>query len=136
MPHSPTRLPYGLSFVLPGVSSQAYTFTAGDTTPDVSYGTYFVTAASALTITRFDGGERGKIIFVYSNSGNATVIQNSAGGIRLVNIIGTTSAGSTITFTTGGNATMLNGEVQCFAHNGTDWNMVNTRFVLSTQTVV
>jgi len=133
LPHQPTRLPYGISFVKPGAPSTEYTFTAGDTTPDVSYGTYFITAASSLTITNFDGGERGKVIFVYSNSGNSTTIQNSAGGIRIINIVGTTSAGSTVAFTTGGNATLLNGETAMFAHNGTDWSMVSTRFVLSTQ---
>lgn len=134
MPHSPTRLPYGLSFVKPGVSSTEYTFTAGDNTPDVSYGTYFITGASSLTITNFDGGERGKIIFVYSNSGGATTIQNSAGGIRLTNIVGATSNNQVITVSsTAGNALMLNGETLQFAHNGTDWSMVGTRFVLSTQ---
>jgi hypothetical protein len=133
MPHQPTRLPYGISYVKPGVPSNQYTFTAGDVTPDVAFGTYFITGASSLTITNFDGGERGKVIYVYSNSGGATTIQNSAGGIRLTNIVGTTSAGSTVAFTTAGNALMLNGETLQFAHNGTEWSMVGPRFVLSTQ---
>ena len=133
MPHQPTRLPYGLSFVKPGVASDAYTLTAGDVTPDVSMGTYFITGASSLTITNFDGGERGKIVYLYCNTGGAVTIQNSAGGIRLTNIIGTTSAGSTVAFTTAGNAIMLVGETLQFAHNGTDWSMVGTRFALSTQ---
>lgn len=133
MPHSPTRLPYGLSYVLPGAVSTTYTFTAGDVTPDVSYGTFFVTGASSLTITNFDGGERGKIIYLHCNTGGAVTIQNSAGGIQFNNIVGTTSAGSTVAFTTAGNAVMLNGETLQFVHDGTDWSMVGNRFVLSTQ---
>lgn len=135
MPHQPTRFPYGISFVKPGVNSTEFTFTAGDNTPDVSMGTFFVTAASALTITRFDGGERGKIIYLFSNSGGATTIQNSAGGINLINVVGTTSAGSTVDFTTGGNAVLLNNEAAAFIHDGTDWAMVGTRFVLSGQLI-
>ena len=135
MPHQPTRLPYGLSFVKPGVAAAEYTFVAGDQTPDVSYGTYFVAeAASALTITRFDGGERGKIIFVRCSSGSITTIQNSAGGINISNMVLFNSAGNVITFSaTGGNAVLLNREVAQFAHNGTDWDYVGTRSVFSTQ---
>lgn len=130
----PTRFPYGISFVKPGANSGEYTFTAGDQTPDVSMGTYFVTAASALTITRFDGGERGKIIFIRSNSGGATTIQNSAGGINIFNLVLFNSAGNIATLSsTGGNAVMLNREVMQFAHNGTDWDYVGTRSVYSTQ---
>ena len=127
MPHEPTRLPYGLSFVKPGVDSGIYTFTAGDQTPDVSYGTFFVTAASALTITNFDGGERGKIIFVYSNSASATTIQNSAGGINLDNLLYNVSSGFVKVTTNTGNAILVNREVVQFVHNGTDWSMVGTR---------
>ena len=133
MPHQPTRLPYGISYVKPGVAATEYTFTAGDVTPDVSYGTFFIAAASALTITNFDGGERGKIIYLHCNSGNAVTIQNSAGGIRLTNIVGVMSAGLLTTPTTAGNIVMLNTETIEFAHDGTEWGMVGTRFVLSTQ---
>ena len=133
MPHQPTRLPYGISFVKPGAASTAYTFTAGDVTPDVSYGTYFITGASSLTITNFDGGELSKIIHVYCNTGGAVTIQNSAGGIRCTNVVMTASAGNTVTFTTAGNVVMLVGETLSFLHNGTDWSMVSNRVELSTQ---
>lgn len=134
MSHQPTRLPYGLSYVKPGVASTEYTFTAGDTTPDVSYGTFFVTAASSLTITNFDGGERGKVIYLYCNTGGAVTIQNSAGGITINNIVGATSNNQVITVSaTAGNAVMLNNEIMSFMHDGTDWAYVGNRFVLSTQ---
>ena len=120
----PTRLPYGLSYVKPGALSDAYVFTAGDVTPDVSMGTFFQTAASALTITRFDGGERGKIIYIYSNSNGATTIQNSAGGINVFATVGVSSSG-TITTVTTGNYVMQNREVLHFIHNGTDWSQVS-----------
>lgn len=134
MPHQPTRLPYGLSYVKPGVASGDYTFTAGDTTPSVLMGTFFVTGASSLTITNFDDGERGKVIYLYCNTGGAVTIQNSAGGINLNNIVGATSNNQVILVSaTAGNAVMLNREVMEFMHNGTDWSLVGNRFVLSTQ---
>lgn len=133
---TPTRIPYGLSFVKPwnafGATSGQYILATG-ATPDVSMGTYFVVNFSSNTITNFLGGERGKIIFVQALTGGVVIIQNSAGGIRFNNIVGTTSAGSTISFTTAGNLTMLNGEIINFMHNGTDWSMVGGRVVLSTQ---
>lgn len=129
----PTRLPYGLSYVKPGARSGEYTFTAGDQTPDVVLGTYFITGASAITITNFDGGERGKIIYVRSNSAGATTIQNSAGGINISNFVSSVSAGYILFSASGGNAVMLNREVMHFAHNGTDWDYVGTRAVINTQ---
>ena len=131
----PTRLPYGLSYVKPGANSQEYTLAIGTQTPSVLMGTYFVNAASALTITNFTGGERGKIIFVRSNSGTFTTIQNSAGGINIAaNLVFFNSAGNIATLSaTGGNAIMLNREVMPFAHNGTDWDYIGTRAVYSTQ---
>lgn len=120
----PTRLPYGLSYVKPGANSGEYTFTAGDTTPSVALGSFFVTAASALTITNFDGGERGKIIYIYSNSNGATTLQNSAGGINMFGTIATNSAGFLNSATTG-NYLMQNREVMHFIHNGTDWSQVS-----------
>lgn len=133
MPHQPTRLPYGLSFVKPGVASGEYTLVAGDQTPDVSMGTYFVTASSALTITNFDGGERGKIIFLRCNTGGAVTIQDSAGGINIENIVMAVTGGAAFFLSaTGGNAIMLNKEVMQFAHNGTDWDYVGIRTVINT----
>lgn len=125
MAHNPTRLPYGLSFVKPGVASTEYTFVAGDQTPDVSYGTYFVTAASALTITNFDGGERGKVIFVRSGSAGAITLQNSAGGINMRSMTVSVSAGI-LKYASTGNYVMGLYDVAQFAHNGTDWDQVGS----------
>ena len=136
MPHNPTRLPYGLSYVKPGANSVDYTLTLGDVTPDVSYGTYFATAASAITITNFDGGERGKVIHVFCNSAGAITIQNSAGGINIRNNVMASSGGALGVFiysATGGNAVMLNNEVMTFLHNGTDWSYSGIRTVINTQ---
>lgn len=130
----PTRLPYGLSFVKPGANSGEYTFTAGDQTPDVSLGTFFQVANSGITITRFDGGERGKIIYVYSASGSLATIQNSAGGIRITNIVTSVSGGAYfIISATAGNATILAGETLPFIYDGSDWSYLGTRFVVNTQ---
>lgn len=129
-----TRLPYGLSYIKPGARSGEYTFTAGDTTPDVSMGTVFFTATSGITITNFDGGEIGKIIYIRSGSGSVTTIQNSAGGINIFNMVVAVSGAGLITFSaSGGNAVLLNREVIGFLHNGTDWNQIGTRAVFSTQ---
>jgi hypothetical protein len=126
----PTRLPYGLSFVKPNSSanSGAYTFAAGDATPDVSMGTFFIGSVSAATITNFDGGERGKVICVYCDSATGITIQNSAGGINLPFNVVTTISSSYLKYTaTAGNATMADAESMWFIHNGTDWSMLGTR---------
>lgn len=121
----PTRFNKGISFVRPGASAQDYVFTAGDVTPDVSLGTFFQTAASALTITNFDGGERGKIIFIYSGSNGATTLQNSAGGINMFGTIATIQGTSTLlAYASSGNYVMQNRECLQFIHNGTDWSQV------------
>ena len=124
----PTRFPYGLSFVKPGASSDSYTFVAGDVTPDVSLGTVFFTANSAVTITNFDGGERGKIIFVSAGSEGAT-IQNSAGGINLFASIATIQGTSGLfAYSATGNYLMLTKETLQFLHNGTDWTQISPSF--------
>lgn len=120
----PTRLPYGISYVKPGARSGEYVFTAGDTTPDVRLGTFFQIANSGITITNFDGGERGKAIYIYSNSASVATIQNSAGGIRVFGTIATNSAGFLNSATTG-NYLMGNNEILHFMHNGTDWSQVS-----------
>lgn len=120
----PSRFPFGLSYIKPGALSGSYTFTAGDTTPDVSLGTVFFTAASALTITNFDGGERGKIIYLFSNSDGATTIQNSAGGINVFATVATVSS-SFIKYSSTGNYLMTNNETLQFLHNGTDWTQAS-----------
>ena len=132
MPHSPTRLPYGLSYVIPGAPTSAYVI-GTSATPDVSYGTYFVANASNTTITNFAGGERGKIIYLRAETGGVVVIQNSAGGIRANGIVYALSNGTFIVqSSTAGNITMLSGETLHFAHNGTDWGMVGSRVVATT----
>ena len=124
----PTRLPYGISFIKPGAVAGAYTFSNGDQTPSVALGTVFFTATSAITITRFDDGERGKIIFLVSESNGATTIQNSAGGINLFTTTAILGVGSLGTVTTGGNYLMQNREILQFLHNGTDWTQVTPSF--------
>lgn len=121
----PTRLPYGLSFVKPNAPSGDYTFTSGDVTPDVSMGTFFTNATSAVTITNFDGGERGKMIFLRCNSTGVLTVQNSAGGINLFAIVVTISAGL-LAYSTSGNHAMVNRETIGFVHNGTDWSQLGT----------
>ena len=134
MPHQPTRLPYGISYVKPflGINSGAYILETG-ATPDVSMGTYFVVNFSSTTITNFDGGELGKPIYINCQTGGVVVIQNSAGGIAFNSIVGTVSAGLVTFSSTAGNITMLNGEVLEFMNDGTSWRLVGNRFVLSTQ---
>ena len=121
----PTRLPYGLSFVKPGADSKAYTFAAGDVTPDVKMGTVFFNSTSAATITNFDGGERGKIIIVACNSSSIITIQNSAGGINCLNALVTNSAGF-LKYSSTGNLLMANNESLMFVHDGTDWSSVGS----------
>ena len=110
----PTRLPYGLSYIKPGSASDAYTFLAGDTTPDVSLGTvWFTRTTSALTITNFDGGEIGKIIYVACGSASVTTLQNSGGGIVF-------SSSAT-------NLVMGANQVIQFLNDGTQWLEITPR---------
>jgi len=88
-----------------------------------------------MTITNFTsaiGDEFGRLIYIKAST-NGVILQNSFGGITFNNIIGTTSTGSTVAFTTAGNLTMLNGEVLEFICDGTSWCLVGSRFALSTQ---
>lgn len=121
----PTRFPHGISFVRPGANSGAYTFEMSDATPDVSMGTYFINADSAITITNFDGGERGKVIVVYCDSASAITLQNSAGGINVNSTVVTLSAGI-LKYSSTGNYVMALGDCAMFVHNGTDWNQVGS----------
>lgn len=120
----PTRLPYGISFIKPGARSGDYQLVAGDTTPDVSLGTVFFTASSGVTITNFDGGERGKVIIIISNSASVTTIQNSAGGIN-VNALVTTISSGYLTYSSSGNYVMGAKDAIQFVHNGSDWTQVS-----------
>mgnify|MGYP001612042371 CR=1 FL=1 len=135
MPHQPTRLPYGLSFVKPGANTNEYVI-GTSATPNVAFGTYFLANASNPTITNFTGGENGKVIFLRCSTGSVVLIGNSAGGIRGNNIVIATSGGAQNIFTlsaTGGDITMLNGETLGFFHNGTDWSLIGSRVAISTQ---
>ncbi len=128
----PTRLPNGLSYVKPNLyatRTDTITFVAGDVTPSVKYGSFFITANSAVTITNFDDGEQGKVLHVFSNSGGATTIQNSAGGINMPMVVYNISAGIVKVTTNTGNSVLLNNEIASFIHNGTDWSYLGTRIV-------
>jgi len=71
---NPTRFPGGISFILPHseARSGAFTFVAGDTTPSVADGSLFFAANSGVTVSKFDGGEKGKVIWVYDQFGLLT----------------------------------------------------------------
>lgn len=143
MPFQPTRYPYGISYGRPGANTTLTTATqytlqnSSNTvfaTPNVDYGTVWLAANSGL-ITNFSsvlGDEYGRLIYIKATTNNV-ILQNSVGGITFNNIIGTTSAGSTISFTTAGNLTMLNNEMLEFMNDGTSWCLVGNRFALSTQ---
>ncbi len=106
----PTRFPDGLSFVRPnlvGANTSQYTFKAGDQTPDVSKGVYFFASESAATITNFDGGELGQVIYV-RGADVGTVIQHSAGGIFFAS--------------TAGNVTLGSGQTVGFIRDDAQWN--------------
>lgn len=127
-----TRFPNGISFVKPNVTSAfsgAYYFDPGDQTPDVAQGSFFIAAASAITITNFDNGQLGQILTVYSPSGGATTIQDSAGGINVTNLVYNVSANILKVTTNTGNAVLLEDEIIQFFHNGTDWSQVGTRII-------
>jgi hypothetical protein len=86
------------------------TFTAADTTPDVSAGSHFLTAGTA-TITDFDAGsgtlKPGHIIFIECNTGVTFDVTSSGlngGGADLV-----CAAGDTTTW----------------IYDGTDWNLIS-----------
>lgn len=132
----PTRFPFGISFLKPHTASAGsanWTFTAGDTTPDVSLGTFFIANISGLTITNFDlaseppgAEENGKIIFVLSTTAGATVIQDSAGGIRTSRlVIAPFASGSGVTVTTGGDLTLQENELVSFMKQGNTWYQLN-----------
>lgn len=125
-----TRFPNGLSFVKPNVyalNTGNFYFAPGDTTPDVSQGSFFVCAASALTITNFDSGQQGQLLFVYAPSGGAITIQDSQGGIQLTDLVYSVSAGFVKVSANTGNVLLNQGEIIQFVHNGTDWSQVGTR---------
>jgi len=139
----PTRLPYGLALSKPwnnqgfNNATQVLLQNSSSTlyaTPLIN--SSYVVAANSGLITNFlpsSADLTGMLLYVKCTTGGVVIIQNSTNLISFNNIVGTTSAGSTISFTTAGNLTMLNGEVLPFIHDGTGWVMVGDRFVLSTQ---
>lgn len=127
-----TRLVTGLSFLRPqtaSASSANWTFTAGDTTPDVSNGTFFLAhPGSAVTITNFDllslpaGAEgNGTIIYVLSTTGGITTIQDSAGGIRTSRMFLVQNGTTQLTITTAGNLVLQANEVVSFIKHANTW---------------
>ena len=134
----PTRLPYGLSLSKPlyGANSNIVILDTATATPDCRLGSYFLAQASGPTITNFVGGERGKLLFLECQTGGVVILQNSAGGIRMNNIVVLLSGGAQAILTlsaTAGNATMLNGETLGFVHDGTSWSLIGDRIAISTQ---
>ena len=134
MPYQPTRLPYGISYGYPNANTsfaQAKQYTLpSNVTPNVDYGTLWI-AASGMTITNFTsavGDEYGRLIYIKATT-NGVILQNSLGGITFNNLVGTGS-GTTVSFTSGGNITMLDEEVLEFINDGTSWCLVGNRFVL------
>lgn len=139
----PTRLPYGIALSKPWnnqgfnnampilIQNSSSTLFA---TPVIN--SSYLIAANSGTITNFipsSADITGMLLYIKCTTGGVVIIQNSAPAIQFNNIVGTTSAGSTVAFTTAGNITMLNGEVLQFIHDGTGWCLVGDRFVLSTQ---
>jgi hypothetical protein len=121
----PTRLPYGLSFIKPGDKAKAYTFPY-TATPSVKLGTVFFNSDSAITITNFTGGERGKIIIVDCNSSSIMTLQNSAGGINIRSLVYVGSAPGYLLYSSTGNLAMIKQDAVMFVHNGTDWDQVGS----------
>jgi hypothetical protein len=61
-------------FIIKGKQSEVIAFTDGDATPDVGGGNVFKTAnTGATTITMFDGGTNGQIIWVIIGDVNTTL---------------------------------------------------------------
>ena len=114
-----TRLPYGLSFVKPGEATADIRLESS-ATPNVAEGAYFLTAASAITISNFAGGEVGQVIILTSDSNGATTLQNSAGGIVIYSSVGTNSAG--FCKVTTGNYVMQDEETKAFVYTGAGWS--------------
>lgn len=126
-----TRFPNGVSLTRPyiGGNSASLMFTAGDQTPDVSLGGFFVAApTSIVTLTNFDAGARdvqtldGKVIYVLAISAGMNVIQSSAGGIITSRLVITTTGGSPfVSVATAGNLTLQNNELVSFIRYGNSW---------------
>lgn len=115
---APTRFPYGISYVKPGENSANYSLVAGDVTPDVSMGTLFYTANSAVTISRFDGGELGKTIYIYNAQTNSAVTFSTGGGIILSPILSANTATGATTYGQAGTLAMLSNQLVGFMFIG------------------
>ena len=91
-----------------GTARARLVFTSGDTTPDVSTGDFWLANNSGATsITNFDGGSTGSVIYVVANNANTTLVDSgTSSGISLLG---------------GANYTMAQYEGKTFVQNGTDW---------------
>ena len=91
-----------------GTARARLVFTSGDTTPDISTGDFWLANNSGATsITNFDGGSTGSVIYVVANNANTTLVDSgTSSGISLLG---------------GANYTMAQYEGKTFVQNGTDW---------------
>lgn len=80
-------------------------FVDADATPSVADGNCFnASNTGATTITQFDDGRNGQVLYVAATTANTTVAHNA-----------------NITTTTGANKALSSGVVYKFVHNGTKW---------------
>lgn len=112
----PTRLPNGLSFILPHseARSGAYTFAAGDTTPSVKDGSvFFVNGHSSVTITDFDSAEKGQVFLLYSHSANFTTL-STGGNIKLAPVLSANTDTGSITASAASSLTLRSNQIASF----------------------
>ena len=78
------------------------TFLASDTTPDVASGSYWLTHASTQTLTHFNGGTVGQLLFVESTAAVTYDVSENVvcGGTDVVT---------------------ADGDLTAWIYNGTDW---------------
>ena len=96
------------SLAAAGTGGSANAFGASDTTPSVSAGNVFTTDGTAQTLTDFDNGVAGQIIYVIST--DATVFD----------VTGTNLNGGSTDITT------ASGDVTTWlCENGTDWHLIS-----------
>jgi len=96
------------SFAAAGTSGSAVAFGATDTTPSVSAGNVFTTDGTAQTLTDFDDGVAGQIIYVIST--DATVFDVSAANLYAGSADITTASGDVTTW---------------LCEDGTKWHLIS-----------
>ena len=84
------------------VGTTMNTFIASDTTPDVASGSYWLTHASTQTLTHFNGGTVGQLLFVESTAAVTFDVSENVkcGGTDVVT---------------------ADGDLTSWIYNGTDW---------------